>query len=64
MVRDRAGPDGVLVNLSAVFHHKRLVRELREGNWDADRPARTGMIVAVVLAIAGLAVAIYLLTVR
>ena len=55
---------GVLVNLSAVFHHKRLVRELREGNWDADRPARTGMIVAVVLAIAGLAVAIYLLTVR
>jgi putative membrane protein len=55
---------GVLVNLSAVFHHSRLVKELREGNWDADSTARSGMIVAVVLAIAGLAVAVYLLTVR
>ena len=55
---------GVLVNFSAVFHHARLVRELREGNWDAGRPARSGMIVAVVLAIVGLAVATYLLTVR
>ena len=55
---------GVLVNLSAVFHHVRLVRELREGNWDADRPSRSGMIVAVVLGIVGLAVATYLLTVR
>jgi putative membrane protein len=55
---------GVLVNLFAVFHHARLVRGLREGNWDANRPARSGMIVAVVLAIVGLAVATYLLTVR
>lgn len=55
---------GVLVNFSAVFHHARFVRELREGNWDADRPARSAMIVAVGLAIVGLAVAIYLLTVR
>lgn len=55
---------GVLVNLFAAFHHARLVRELREGNWDADRPARSGMIVAGVLAIVGLAVATYLLTVR
>ena len=55
---------GVLVNLSAVFHHARLVREFREGNWDADRPSRSGMIVAVVMAIVGLAVAVYLLTVR
>jgi putative membrane protein len=55
---------GVLVNLSAVFHHARLVRELREGSWDANRPARSGMIVAVVLAMVGLAVATYLMTVR
>ena len=55
---------GVLVNLFAAFHHARLVRELREGNWDTDRPARSGMIVAGVLAIVGLAVATYLLTVR
>ena len=55
---------GVLVNLSAVFQHTRLVRELREGNWDANRPARSGTIVAVALAIAGLAVTTYLLTVR
>src|SRR6185312_12386399 len=55
---------GVLVNLAAVFQHARLVRELKEGNWDADRPARSGMIEAVVLAVVGLAVATYLLTVR
>jgi len=55
---------GVLVNLFAVFQHARLVHELREGNWDASRPVRSGMIVAVVLAMVGLAVAIYLLTVR
>ena len=55
---------GVLVNVSAVFQHARLVRELREGNWDANRPARSGMVVAVALSIAGLAVATYLLTVR
>jgi putative membrane protein len=55
---------GVLVNLSAVVHHTRLVRELREGHWNADRPSRFGMMVAIVLAIAGLAVAAYLLTVR
>jgi len=55
---------GVLVNLSAVVHHARLVRELREGNWNADRPSRSAMTVAIVLAIAGLAVAAYLLTVR
>lgn len=55
---------GVLVNLSAVIRHARLVRELREGDWNADRPSRSGMVVAIVLAIAGLAVAAYLLTVR
>lgn len=55
---------GVLVNLSAAVHHARLVRELREGNWNADRPSRSGMMVAIALAIAGLAVAAYLLTVR
>ena len=55
---------GVLVNLSAAFQHARLVRELRRGKWNANRPARFGMIVALTLAIAGLAVATYLLTVR
>jgi uncharacterized membrane protein YidH (DUF202 family) len=42
---------------SALIQHACLVREFREGNWNAARPARSGMIVAVVLAIAGLAVA-------
>jgi putative membrane protein len=55
---------GVLVNISAVFHHMRLVRVFRQGTWDADRPSRPGIIAAAMLAIAGLAVAIYLLTVR
>lgn len=55
---------GVLVNLLAVFQHARLLRDLRDGTWDAGRPPRTGIIVAVTLAAVGLLVAVYLLTVR
>jgi putative membrane protein len=52
---------GALVNLSAAFNHARLVRELRQGTWDVNSPSRSGTIVAVVLAVVGLAVTLYLL---
>ena len=55
---------GVLVNLSAAIHHVRLVRELRQGTWDAGHPSRSGAIAAIALALAGLAVTAYLLTMR
>jgi hypothetical protein len=55
---------GVIVNLSAAINHARLVRELRQGIWDANRPSRSGTVVALVLAAVGLAVAAFLLTMR
>ena len=55
---------GVLVNLSAVYHHVRLLRELRKGTWDASRVSRSGMIVAVALALVGVGVTVYLLAMR
>ena len=55
---------GVITNLVAVFHHVRLLDELRAGTWDADRVSRSSIIVAVALAVAGIAVTVYLLTVR
>jgi putative membrane protein len=55
---------GVLVNLAAVFQHTRLMRELRQGTWDAGRSPRLPIIVAIALAVVGLTVAVYLLTVQ
>jgi len=55
---------GVLVNLSAAIQHVHFLRELRQGAWDVNSPARSAMIVALALALVGLGAAIYLLTVR
>jgi len=52
------------LNLSAAIQHVHFLRELRQGAWDVNRPARSAMIVALALALVGLGVAIYLLTVR
>jgi putative membrane protein len=55
---------GVLVNLTAVFQHIRLLRELKQGTWDAYHTRHSGIVVAVALALVGLTVAVYLLTVQ
>jgi putative membrane protein len=55
---------GVVVNLMAVFHHTRLVRELSQGINRFDRPSALAIVVAVVLAVIGLAMAVYLAVVR
>jgi putative membrane protein len=55
---------GVAVNLAAVFHHTRLVRELNQGISRFDRPSALAIVVAVVLAVIGLAMAVYLAVVR
>jgi inner membrane protein YidH len=55
---------GVLVNVAAVFQHVRTLRELKQGSWDGDRSTRLAVVVAVALAVVGLTVAVYLLTVR
>jgi inner membrane protein YidH len=51
---------GVIVNLSATVRHYQLVRELREGNWHPGRVSRDAVVLAYVLAIAGIGMAVYL----
>jgi len=55
---------GVVVNIAAALNHRHLLTQLRQGTWSLERADRTGMMVAVALAIAGLIVAVYLLTFR
>ena len=51
---------GVLVTLSAVVRHFQLVRELRSGTWQAGRVSRDGVILSLLLAAVGTAMALYL----
>ncbi len=55
---------GVLVNLLAALRHVQLIRELRTGTWQPGRISTQAVILAVVLALGGLAMAIYLAIVR
>jgi putative membrane protein len=55
---------GVLVNLTAVTHHIRTVRELRTGSWIPGRISRNAVILALLLAVIGVGTGIYLLLIR
>jgi putative membrane protein len=55
---------GVIVTLSAVLRHLRLVRELRSGTWRAGRVSTDAVILGLVLAALGIAMGIYLTLVR
>jgi uncharacterized membrane protein YidH (DUF202 family) len=55
---------GVVVNVFAGWHHLRLVGELDRGETLHSRPATQPVAVAVLLALVGLAMAIYLVSVR
>lgn len=55
---------GVLVNVSATFNHLRQVKELHAGTWVAGRPSKIGITVALLLAVAGIGLAAYLVLVR
>ena len=55
---------GVIVNVFAGWHHFRLVRELDRGETEHSRPATQGVAIALFLALVGLAMAIYLVSVR
>jgi inner membrane protein YidH len=52
---------GVIVNLLAALQHTRLVHRLRNGTWTPHQASRSGIFVAIALALAGVAVTIYLL---
>ena len=51
---------GVVVNISAAWRHVRYVKELKNGSLVAARPATMAILLAVVLAIAGVTMAFYL----
>jgi putative membrane protein len=55
---------GVAVNLLAAWHHVRLVRDLNRGITSFDRPSKLAISVALVLAVVGIAMAVYLAFVR
>ncbi len=55
---------GVLVNVSAVATHIRLVRELRTGTWVPGRISGNAILLALVLAAVGIGMAIYLVLVH
>lgn len=55
---------GVVVNVACARNHVRLVRELNEGRSTTGRPSSLALAVAVILAIVGVAMAIYIIVVR
>jgi uncharacterized protein (DUF302 family)/uncharacterized membrane protein YidH (DUF202 family) len=55
---------GVLVNLLSASHHVRLMRELNRGGPLPSRPSTQAVLLALFLALVGLAMAIYLVAVR
>jgi uncharacterized protein (DUF302 family)/uncharacterized membrane protein YidH (DUF202 family) len=55
---------GVVVNLLSAWHHLRLVRELNRGGPVPSRPSTQAVVIALFLALVGLAMAIYLVSVR
>ena len=52
---------GVAVNLVSIRHHLRLVGELNRGRVAARRPCQQAVILALFLALAGIAMALYLI---
>jgi inner membrane protein YidH len=54
---------GVVVNVCSARHHVRLVRSLKQGGSEFDRPSSLALAVAIILAVVGLAMAIYLISV-
>jgi putative membrane protein len=54
---------GVAVDIFATWSHVRLVRELNQGETDFTRPSRGAIALAVFLALVGVAMAIYLISV-
>jgi len=55
---------GVLVNVSSSWHHLRLVKELERGDAVPLRPSNQAVVIALFLALIGLAMAIYLVSTR
>ena len=55
---------GVAVQIYAAVRHVQIVHHLRSGTFLAERSSRLGILVAVLLALVGIAMAVYLVAVR
>jgi putative membrane protein len=55
---------GVLVNVSAVIQHFRMIRSLSSGNWVPGRISTNAVILALLLSVGGIGMGAYLLFVR
>ncbi len=55
---------GVVVNISAIVGHFRLVRQLSSGTWVPGRVAMHAVIVGILLAAVGVGMAVYLILLR
>jgi putative membrane protein len=55
---------GVVVNVSAVLRHFQLVRELSSGTWVPGRVSRDAVVLGLLLAVAGVGMAAYLIFVH
>lgn len=55
---------GVIVLVAATFRHFQVTRELASGQWVAGRVSRDAVVLAILLALAGLLLAGYLIFVR
>jgi uncharacterized protein (DUF302 family)/uncharacterized membrane protein YidH (DUF202 family) len=52
---------GVIVNILSASHHVRLIKDLNQGGTSFTRPSSLAIVVALTLAVVGLAMAIYLI---
>jgi len=52
---------GVIVNISAVFRHLQLIRELSSGTWVAGRISKDAVVLGLLLAGVGVGMAVYLI---
>lgn len=55
---------GVLINITATINHLLIVRRLASGTWQPGQPSRTAVALALLLALLGIAMAIYLIRFR
>jgi putative membrane protein len=55
---------GVIVLVAAVAQHFTLIRELNSGTWKPGRISRNAVLLALLLAVVGVGMAVYLIVVR
>ncbi len=55
---------GVLINIASVINHLSTIKKLSAGTWQPGQPSRTAVALAILLALLGTGMAVYLLRFR